>query len=93
MTTSTAPWPIGRVLALVGVVLYLATGVFPYLASGLVAPVWGIALLYLGWLVGLWWTVRLFQRKAAWGLAMPLASLVFWWLVITVGESVFGWTA
>jgi len=93
MTTSTAPWPTGRILALVGVVLYLATGLFPYLASGLVTPVWGLALLYLGWLVGLWWSIGLFQRKSAWGLAMPLASLAFWWLVITVGESIFGWTA
>jgi hypothetical protein len=67
--------------------------VFPYLASGLVTPVWGFALLYLGWLVGLWWTVRLFRRRSAWGLVMPLVSLAFWWLVITVGESFFGWTA
>ena len=93
MTNTPESWPTGRILALVGVVLYIATGVFPYLASGLVTPVWGFALLYFGWLVGLWWTVRLFRRKSAWGLAMPLASLGFWWLVITVGESVFGWTA
>ena len=58
MTTTTSTWPAGRVLALIGLILYVVTGVFPYLASGLVAPLWGIAVLYAGWLVGLWVTIR-----------------------------------
>ncbi len=93
MTTSTAPWPARRILGLVGLVLYVATGVFPYAASGLVAPLWGIAVLYVGWLLGLWLTIRLYQRRSAWALAMPIAALAFWWVVLTIGESVFGWTA
>lgn len=93
MTTSTSPWPAGRVAGLAGLVLYIATGVFPYLASGLVAPLWGIAVLYVGWLVGLWLTVRLYRRRSAWALVMPLAALAFWWGIITLGESFFDWTA
>jgi hypothetical protein len=93
MTTSTGAWPTGRVLALLGLVLYIGTGVFPYLASGLVAPLWGIAVLYVGWLLGLWSTISLFRRRSAWALVMPLAALAFWWVVITIGESVFDWTA
>ncbi len=93
MTTSNETWPTGRVLALIGLILYLATGVFPYLASGLVAPLWGIAVLYAGWLLGLWLTVSLFRRRSAWALAMPVAAIVFWWVVITIGESAFDWTA
>lgn len=93
MTTSTEPSSAGRILALIGLVLYLATGVFPYLASGLVAPLWGIAALYVGWLAGLWLTIGLVRRRSAWAVAMPLVSLAFWWLVIAIGESVFGWTA
>ena len=52
METSTATWPAGRILALIGLILYIATGVFPYAASGLVAPLWGIAVLYFGWGIG-----------------------------------------
>lgn len=93
LTSTSEIWPTGRILALVGLVLYVVTGVFPYVASGLVAPLWGIALLYAGWLIGLWVTIRLYQRRSAWALAMPVAALAFWWLVITLGESIFGWTA
>ena len=93
MTTTTSTWPAGRVLALIGLILYVVTGVFPYLASGLVAPLWGIAVLYAGWLVGLWVTIQLFRRASPWALAMQVAAVAFWWLVVTLGESVFGWTA
>ena len=93
MTTTTSTWPAGRVLALIGLILYVVTGVFPYMASGLVAPLWGIAVLYAGWLVGLWVTIQLFRRASPWALAMQVAAVAFWWLVVTLGESVFGWTA
>ena len=90
-TTST--WPLGRVLGLIGLVLFVATGVFPYLASGLLAPLWGTGVLYAGWLLGLWATIRLFRSGSAWALTMPVAAVAFWWLVVTLGESLFGWTA
>lgn len=93
MTTSNGTWAGGRILALIGLVLYVGTGIFPYLASGLVAPLWGIALLYVGWLLGLWLTISLFRRRSGWTLAMPVAALAFWWLVITLGETFFDWTA
>jgi hypothetical protein len=93
MTTSTTTWPTGRILALVALVLYIGTGLFPYLASGLVAPLWGTAVLYVGWLLGLWLTISLFRRRSAWALAMPVAAVGFWWLVITLGESLLDWTA
>ena len=93
MTTSTENWPAGRILALIGLILYGAIGLFPYASSGLLAPVWGIAVLYAGWLLGLWLTIRLFRLRSAWALAMPGAALAWWWLVLAVGESVFGWTA
>ena len=52
MATTTSTWTAGRLLALLGLLLYVGTGVFPYLASGLVAPLWGIAVLWVGWLLG-----------------------------------------
>ena len=86
-TTTSTSWPASRVLGLIGLILYIGTGVFPYLASGLVAPLWGIAVLYAGWLVGLWLTIRLFRRGSAWALAMQVAAVAFWWVVVTMGES------
>jgi hypothetical protein len=93
MTNSTAPWSAGRILGLVGLLLYVATGLFPFAVSGLVAPLWGIAVLYIGWLLGLWLTIRLYQRRSAWALAMPVAAFAFWWVVVTIGETAFDWTA
>lgn len=92
MSTRTG-WTAGQVAALVGLVLYVGTGVFPYLASGLVAPLWGIAVLYAGWLIGLWLTIVLFRRGSAWTLAMPVVALGFWFLVLALGERFFDWTA
>jgi hypothetical protein len=67
--------------------------VFPFAASGLVAPLWGIVVLYVGWLIGLWVTIRLFRSRSLWTLAMPVVALAFWWVVLTIGESAFDWTA
>jgi hypothetical protein len=92
-TETTTNWPIGRVLSLIGLVMYVATGVFPYAAAGLVAPFWGIVVLYAGWLLGLGLTIQLFRKASPWALAMQVAAVAFWWLVVTLGESLFGWTA
>ena len=93
METSTASWPAGRILALIGLILYTATGVFPYAASGLVAQLWGIAVLYFGWGIGFFSTILLYRRRSAWALAMPVAALAYWWIVVSIGEAVFDCTA
>jgi len=92
MTTPAEPGS-SRILAWIGLVLYVATAVFPYLASGLVAPLWGIAVLWVGWLLGLWVTIGLVRRRSVWALGMPVVALAYWWLVITLGETYFDWTA
>ena len=86
-------WPVARILGLIGLILYIATGVFPYAASGLVAPLWGIAVLYFGWGIGLFSTIILYRRRSAWALVMPLVALAYWWGVVSIGEAVFDWTA
>ncbi|HET7847226.1 MAG TPA: hypothetical protein VFL72_07005 [Acidimicrobiia bacterium] len=93
METSTATWPAGRIVSLIGLILYTATGVFPYAASGLVAPLWGIAVLYFGWGIGFFSTILLYRRRSAWALAMPVAALAFWWIAVSIGEAAFDWTA
>jgi hypothetical protein len=32
-------------------------------------------------------------KRFGMGLAMPVAAVAFWRLVVTLGESLFGWTA
>lgn len=93
MTSDATSTTAGRVVSIVGLVLYLATGVFPYLASGLVAPLWGIVVLWIGWLVGLWLAIIMFRRRSPWTLAMPVLAIGYWWLIITLGERFFDWTA
>lgn len=81
-----------RVVATVGVLGLLATLPF-YLASGLVAPLWAIVVLWLIWLslglVALQW----FTRRPWVVLVLPLVAFGIWWLVITLGEQALGWTA
>lgn len=67
-------------------------GVIPYLPSGLVAPLWGVVLLWALWLAGavLIWRLRPTPRLAIW---VPLAAIVVWVAVVTFGDLVLGWTA
>ena len=85
-----------KVAAVVGVVLHLAVGVFPYAASGLLVPLWAIAVLYGCWLALAVLLVRLLRgdrRRPLLAPAVPVAALVVWFAVVTLGEAVFGWTA
>jgi len=93
LTTSNEGWSGARILGMIGLVVYIATGVFPYAASGLVAPLWGIAVLYFGWGIGFFSTIILYRRRSAWALIMPVAALAFWWIVVSIGEAAFDWTA
>ncbi|MDT0215441.1 hypothetical protein Q9R29_16235 [Rothia sp. ARF10] len=81
-----------RVVATLGVLGLL--GLLPfYLASGLAAPLWAIALLLAFWLVLLVAAIRWFTRRPWWVLAMPFVAAAVWWLTMTLGESLLGWQA
>jgi hypothetical protein len=62
-------------------------------ASGLLAPLWAVIVLYLLWLVaaGTLWVVARHQPLAAPLVPLANGSLLFGLLVF--GESVLGWTA
>ena len=81
-----------RVARVAGIVLHLATG-FLYLASPLVAPLGGVAVLWAGWVALLVLAIRLRAARPWWTLLVPVASIGFWALVLTVGSHLFGWTA
>ncbi|TAK74038.1 MAG: hypothetical protein EPO16_11450 [Dehalococcoidia bacterium] len=76
-----------------GLVLYLVSGVFPYLGSFLVAPPAGVAFLYAGWTLGLVPTLMLARRRSMMVLAAMPAAIAFWLIVLTIGERLYGWTA
>ena len=85
-----------KVAAVVGVALHLAVGVFPYAASGLLVPIWGIVVLYALWLGLAFVLVRLLRGEARRPMLAPLvpvAALAVWFAVVTAGEAIFGWTA
>ena len=84
-----------KVLATSGIVLHLAVGVFPYAASGLLAPLWGIAVLYAGWVALLVAAIQMIRgrRRVRFVALLPVAALVFWFAVLTFGDLALGWTA
>lgn len=84
------PW--ARVAAAGGIVAHVATAVL-YAASGLVVPTAGLAVLWVAWLAMLLAAIRLRRSRPWLTLAVPVVSVAFWVLVLTVGEAVFGWTA
>lgn len=100
----TAPWrgrglpaPGQRWLAWLLVVLSVAAQLVvlvPFtIAAGLLAPLWAVVLLHVlwaGYAVLLWWTVR---RRPLVSPLVPLGSAATWFAVMSLGEAVFGWTA
>src|SRR5687768_9452622 len=73
--------------------LQVLVGLFPYGASGLVAPPAGLAVLALVWLalfVALW---RWRPANQWLALLVPVGAVALWYVVISLGEAIFGWTA
>jgi hypothetical protein len=82
-----------RAAGVIALLLHLALGVFPFGASGLLAPVEGVALLFVLWAVLLAGAVWLLLRRPAWTIAAPIATVVVWLVVVGIGDAFFGWTA
>ena len=81
-----SPWPFVAMMGMAGCF-------FLYAVSGLLAPWYGVVLLMLIWVVLFvvatrWWTPH--PRRT---LLIPLVALVVWFVVLTVGEVLFDWTA
>jgi len=80
-----------RGLGVLGMALYLAVGFF-YLTSGLVVPGFALILLWLVWLAGGWLLIRVFRRRPELTFLVPLGAAAFWFLYLTLGEALFGWS-
>jgi hypothetical protein len=79
------------VLGVIGIALYLGVG-FIYLTSGLVVPFPWLLVLWVVWVVGVYPLVKTFQTRRAWTPVIPVAAVAFWWVYLSVGEALLGWT-
>lgn len=61
-------------------------------ASGLLAPLWAVVLLYAVWLAGATMLVRTARSRPLVTPVVPLVNAAVVWSVITLGEVWLGWT-
>ena len=67
---------------------------FIYLVSGLLPPLWGVAILIVLWLGMSVFLVRALRRgNVLHALAMPVAGGVLWFAVVQGLGTLFDWTA
>jgi len=81
-----------NVLGVVGLAAYAATA-FLYIGSGLIVPGPWIVVLWVIWIAGLYLTTRVFRGARHWTPVVAVGAVSFWWLFVTLGENMFGWTA
>ena len=72
-------------------ILQAAVG-FMYLASGLMAPLYGIVILWAIWIAATVVLVR-FRRRGPILLLVPIAAAALWFGIMTLGDTVLDWTA
>ena len=73
--------------------LHVLVGVFLYLPSGLVTPLYGLILLALIWLA-LFLVILRWRPANAWvTLLVPVGAGAIWFAILMVGGEVLGWTA
>lgn len=82
-----------RFIVIVSLVGYLLVGFFPYLVSGLIVPTGAVAVLMVCWFVGLLLTARLAAARPLLAPVGVVAAILFWFAFVTLGSSLFGWTA
>ena len=92
MTEPSTPPP-HRWVGMVTLAFYVATGLFPYLVSALLIPLWALIVLMLCWGVGLALAARLALRRPVLSLVAIPGVLLFWWGFVNAGAALFGWTA
>ena len=66
---------------------------WPYAASGLLAPGPAVLALLVLWVVLGWVAYKVHRRWGAVAALVPLLALGLWFAVLTLGEQVLGWTA
>jgi hypothetical protein len=80
------------VLAAVAAVAHLGVG-FLMAVSGLAVPIYVVAGLLLIWAALTVVLLRLVQRRSWWTPAVPVVGIATWFVVLSAGSAIFGWTA
>lgn len=78
------------VILILATLLHLVVGYF-YLVTGLMAPFWGVGTLLLIWLALAIWGYRIRDRALV--ILVPLVAIAVWFVALSLGESLLGWTA
>jgi hypothetical protein len=85
------PTPLrSKVTGGLAILLHVAVA-WPYLVSGLVAPLYGVLLLWLVWVGYLVLLLRLARRGSPVALIVPPVALLTWSLVLYLGGELLGW--
>ena len=91
--TSNSQWSTGATaLGIVGIIAYALTG-FLFVASGLLVPGQWLIVLWAVWVAGLILVRRLFISRRPWTFLAAVGIAGFWWVFVTIGETLLGWTA
>ena len=88
-----APRREGSLLGWLGLALHGATGIVPYAGSGLVAPTWGVVLLWAVWAALLVVALVLIRRRPRLVLLIPATAIAAWASIVSLGDLLLGWTA
>lgn len=91
--TSNRQWStVATALGIVGIIAYVLTG-FLFVVSGLVVPGQWLIVLWAVWVAGVIVVRRLFISRRPWTFLAAIAVVAFWWVFVTIGEALLGWTA
>jgi hypothetical protein len=81
-----------KVLGVIGIVLYAATGAL-YLSSGLMVPFPWLLGLWAVWLAGVALGVWVFRSRPVLTPLLAVGAAVLWFVILSLGERYLGWTA
>ena len=74
-----------------GLVAYIAVGLFPYSASFAILPTGAVVVLMALWAFGLMWTVRIARTAPDWTPAGAITAAAVWVVAVQGGDALFGW--
>jgi hypothetical protein len=81
-----------RLLRIVGLAAHLAVAVFPFAATGLLAPLWAVV---MGWAVWAGTAVlawRVSRQRPRLTLLVPLIAAAIWYAFVVLAAAAFSWT-
>lgn len=92
MTTGTRPRRVDQLLRVVGLALLVVVAVFPFAATGLLAPLWAVAAAWVIWAVTAVVTWRVGRRRPQLTPLIPLVAASAWYLALTAAATAFDWS-